>query len=176
MYLVTIVLELSRSAVLQFSRFAHHCSRTLPFDLELPRSAVLQFSRFAHFLFSNSYVRPRTPTFGLELSRSAVSSNSHVRPRTPTFGSVLELPRSASNSHVRPRTLTFGCVLELSRSASNSHVRLCHNFLVLCTLFQNHYSFVTLTSYVCSCTATLTFTVRSERDIPKPEVTKPPAK
>jgi len=154
MYLVTIVLELSRSAVLQFSRFAHHCSRTLPFDLELPRSAVLQFSRFAHFLFSNSYVRPRTPTFGLELSRSAVSSNSHVRPRTPTFGSVLELPRSASNSHVRQ----------------------CHNFLVLCTLFQNHYSFVTLTSYVCSCTATLTFTVRSERDIPKPEVTKPPAK
>ena len=154
MYLVTIVLELSRSAVLQFSRFAHHCSRTLPFDLELPRSAVLQFSRFAHFLFSNSYVRPRTPTFGLKLSRSAVSSNSHVRPRTPTFGSVLELPRSASNSHVRQ----------------------CHNFLVLCTLFQNHYSFVTLTSYVCSCTATLTFTVRSERDIPKPEVTKPPAK
>ena len=154
MYLVTIVLELSRSAVLQFSRFAHHCSRTLPFDLELPRSAVLQFSRFAHFLFSNSYVRPRTPTFGLELSRSAVSSNSHVRPRTPTFGSVLEL----------------------SRSASNSHVQQCHNFLVLCTLFQNHYSFVTLTFYVCSGTATLTFTVRSERDIPKPEVTKPPAK
>jgi len=137
-----------------FHIFAHHCSRTLPFDLELPRSAVLQFSRFAHFLFSNSSVRPRTPTFGLELSRSAVSSNSHVRPRTPTFGSVLEL----------------------SRSASNSHVRQCHNFLVLCTLFQNHYSFVTLTSYVCSCTATLTFTVRSERDIPKPEVTKPPAK
>ena len=142
MYLVTIVLELSRSVVLQFSRFAHHRFRTLPFGLELPRSA------------SNSHVRlcPRTLTFGLELPRSAVSSNSHVRPRTPTFG------------------------LELSRSASNSHVRQCHNFLVLCTLFQNHYSFVTLTSYVCSCTATLTFTVRSERDIPKPEVTKPPAK
>ena len=139
MYLVTIVLELSRSAVLQFSRFAHHCSRTLPFDLELPRSAAFAIFTFCTLLF-------------------------------------LELLRSASNSHVRPRTLTVGCVLELSRSASNSHVRQCHNFLVLCTLFQNHYSFVTLTSYVCSCTATLTFTVRSERDIPKPEVTKPPAK
>jgi len=145
---------------------------------------VLELSRST----SNSHVRlccnfhvlhtscSRTLTFGLELPRSA--SNSHVRlcPRTLTFG--LELPRSAvsSNSHVRPRTPTFGSVLELSRSASNSHVRQCHNFLVLCTLFQNHYSFVTLTSYVCSCTATLTFTVRSERDIPKPEVTKPPAK
>ena len=139
MYLVTIVLELSRSAVLQFS---HFCTP----------------------LFSNSPVRPRTPTFGCVA----------IFTFCPLL--VLELFRSASNSHVRPRTLTFGCVLELSRSASNSHVRQCHNFLVLCTLFQNHYSFVTLTSYVCSCTATLTFTVRSERDIPKPEVTKPPAK
>ena len=135
----------------------HYCSRTLPFG------CVAIFA-FCTPLFSNSPVQPRTPTFGC------------VAIFTFCTLLVLELLRSASNSHVRPRTLTFGCVLELSRSASNSHVRLCHNFLVLCTLFQNHYSFVTLTSYVCSCTATLTFTVRSERDIPKPEVTKPPAK
>jgi len=125
-----------------FSPFAPRAFRQLDTVHSEHFCIRLELFSFGCVFTRNTFFVSRTPTFGLELPRSAFvlelsrsASNSHVRlrPRTLTFG--LELPRSAvsSNSHVRPRTLTFGCVLELPRSASKSNNRLCHK-LLLCTL------------------------------------------
>ena len=72
-----------------FSPFAPRAFRQLDTVHSEHFCIRLELFSFGCVFTRNTFFVSRTPTFGLELPRSASSSNSHVRPRTPTFGSVI---------------------------------------------------------------------------------------